>query len=225
MKAFFYYINYFFFIAWNWGIRLAAFTIYYEVTGEKKYNIDTSRIQNVNKITVKGENLKNAEMYQGASYYLLRKVFEWLKQKNINGPIIDFGCGKGRALVVAADYDFLKVTGIDFARTLCNEAEMNIRKVQQNYPLTTFKIFHDDVVNIVIDQETNCFFFFNPFNEIVMKKVLTNIIESLALSRRAMYVIYLNPQHKEIFTAAGFKETFHIRKYRYIEASILTLSV
>ena len=125
-----YYLRYFFFIAWNWGIRLAIFTIYHEVRGEKKYGIDTSRIQDVKRITVKGENLVNAEMYQGASYYLLEKVFEWLQSNKVNRSLIDFGCGKGRALVVAAEYGFKQITGIDFAKTLCEEAEKNISLVR-----------------------------------------------------------------------------------------------
>ena len=217
-----YYVNYFFFIAWNWGIRLATFTIYHEMRGEKKYKIDTSRIQDIKRITVKGENLENAEMYQGASYYLLEKVFEWLQARNINGPLVDFGCGKGRALIVAASYNFQKITGVDFAETLCKEAEKNISRVKQDFPSTTFTIIHEDVVNFPIDRESNCFFFFNPFNEVVMKKVLRNIVESIAEYPRSCYVIYVNPQFKQIFLSAGFIEAYHIRKYRYIEASILT---
>ncbi|MEO5647585.1 MAG: class I SAM-dependent methyltransferase [Chitinophagaceae bacterium] len=193
--------------------------------GKKKYKIDTSRIQDVKRITVKGINLKNAEMYQGASYYLLEKVFEWLQDRKLNGPLIDFGCGKGRVLIVGAAYDFHKITGIDFAKSLCEEAEANIRRVQQNFPATNFTIVHEDVVDYQIDELTNCFFFFNPFNEFVMKKVLKNIAISLNKSPRTCYVIYINPQHKEVFTSAGFTEAYHIRKYRYIEASILTLII
>jgi len=71
---YFYYFRLFFYISFNWNIRLAWFTVYHEMRGEKKYNLDTSRIEDVKKLSVKGNNLEHAELYQGANYYLLEKV-------------------------------------------------------------------------------------------------------------------------------------------------------
>jgi len=215
-----YYIRYFFFIAWNWGIRLAVFTIYHEIRGEKKYNIDTSRLQDVNRISVKGGNLKHAEMYQGASYYLLEKVFDYMRTNKINSSMIDFGCGKGRAMVVAAAYGYKKVVGIDFASALCRVAWENINAVKENYPECEFHVMYEDVVNYEIDDNVNTFFFFNPFNEIIMKQVLKNMLTSLSRRHRDLYVIYINPQHKEVFLKGGFEEVAGWRKLKYIEAGV-----
>src|SRR5215213_6471720 len=96
-----YYLKLFSFIAFNWNIRLAWFTVYHEIRGENKYNLDTSKIADVKKLSIKGNNIEHAELYQGANYYLLEKVFDHLQTIEANQNILDLGCGKGRVLAVA----------------------------------------------------------------------------------------------------------------------------
>ena len=91
---------------------MAWFTVYHEIRGEKKYNINTSKIEDVKKLSIKGDNVEHAELYQGANYYLLEKVFDHLQTIEANQSILDFGCGKGRVLTVAAYYGFSKITGV-----------------------------------------------------------------------------------------------------------------
>jgi hypothetical protein len=62
---------------------------------------------------------------------------------------------------------------------------------------------------------------FNPFDEIIMSAVVNNIFESLQNNPRRLYVIYVNPLHKEQFLKAGYTETWSRKKMKYIEAVIL----
>jgi len=215
------YINYFFFIGFNWNFKLACFTIYHEIRGEKKYGIQTSKLNDLKHLSVKGNNISHAETYQGSNYFLLEKVFDYLQSINANKNIIDFGCGKGRVLVVAAWYSFDKITGVEFANELCSEARKNIAEVRQHFPEKIFNIIHTNAIDYVIEDDTNVFFFFNPFNEIVMLTVAKNILSSIKKKPREVYVVYINPIHKEIFLSAGFEEIYHYQKMTYIQASIL----
>jgi 2-polyprenyl-3-methyl-5-hydroxy-6-metoxy-1,4-benzoquinol methylase len=218
----FYYLKYFYFIARNWNIKLAAFTAYHEIKGEKKYQLDTIRIDNLQNEKIKSENLKHASIYQGTNYFLIERAFDFLESENANFHLVDFGCGKGRIMVVAAYYDFKKITGIDFSQTLCNEAEINIEKIKPFFPSVDFEIICDDAVNYSIKDEDNVFFFFNPFDEVVMLKVVKNILSSLKKSCRKIYIIYINPLHKEIFLSAGFEEEYYFKKMEYLEFVVLS---
>ncbi|HUS00619.1 MAG TPA: methyltransferase domain-containing protein [Chitinophagaceae bacterium] len=220
---YFYYLKLFFFIAFNWNIRLAWFTVYHEIRGEKKYKLDSSKIKNVKKLSIKGNNVEHAELYQGANYYLLEKVFDHLQTIEANQNILDFGCGKGRVLAVAAYYGFRKITGVEFAKELCEVARKNIIPVQQKYPGKIFNVIHVNAVDYKIEYDTNVFFFFNPFNEVVMLAVVKNILASLKQNPREIYVVYLNPVHKEIFMSAGFEQIFHYETLQYIQATIFML--
>jgi SAM-dependent methyltransferase len=215
------YLNYFFYIAINWNIRLALFTVYHEIKGEKKYGLETIKLNNLRKLSIKGNNLDHAENYQGANYFLLDKVFSYLQSINANKNITDYGCGKGRVLVVAAHYGFEKIIGIDFAKELCDEAQKNITPLQKKFPEKIFKVIHANAVDYKVEDDANVFFFFNPFDEVVMLAVVKNILLSLKRNPREIYAVYLNPVHVEIFMSAGFQQVYYFEKMYYIRASIL----
>ncbi len=216
------YFRYFYFIGINWNFRLAFFTIYHEIKGEKKYHINTIKIDKLHNLEIKSNNLKHSSIYQGVSYYTIEKAFDYLKSINVNKDIVDFGSGKGRVMAVAAYYEFKSITGIEFASSLCRKAEENIAGIKSLYPAINFKIICDDAVNYTIENNTNVFFFFNPFDEVVMLQVVKNILLSLRQKSRKIYIVYVNPLHKEIFLSAGFGEEYYIRKMEYIELSILS---
>ena len=205
---YFYYVRYFFFIAINWNPRLAWFTLQHEIRGERNYGINTSRLNNLKNLTLKGNRL-DAEIYQGANYFLLEKVFEESRLIGINESIIDFGCGKGRAMVVAAHFGYNKITGIEFAKELSDEASKTITPVQKQFPDKIFKVINANAADYNIEKDANVFFFFNPFNEIVMQQVVRNILASLKRKPREVFTIYLNPVHKDIWLSAGFQEIYN----------------
>jgi SAM-dependent methyltransferase len=115
--------------------------------------------------------------------------------RTINFPegsgFIDFGCGKGRTLLLATRYRFARITGVEFSSDLCRAAEKNLalfRNKLKNPP-------HMEVVNIdaskyVIDDHDNVFFFFNPFDDPIMEKVLDRIRASYARNPRKMWIVY-----------------------------------
>ena len=127
-------------------------------------------------------------------------------------------------LTVAAYFGFEKITGVEFAKELCEEARKNIIPAQQKFPEKIFNVINENAVDFTIEKDINVFFFFNPFNEIVMLAVAKNILQSLKENQREAYIVYLNPVHKEIFMSAGFEQIFHFKKLKYIEASILMLA-
>ncbi|MEO8765372.1 MAG: class I SAM-dependent methyltransferase [Ginsengibacter sp.] len=217
-----YYARYFFFIGLNWNLRLAFFTIFHEIRGEKKYNLDSIGMDRLHSVSIKGGNLQHASIYQASHYYILEKGFSYLQSINENNNLTDFGCGKGRALVVAAYFGFEDITGIDFAKELCIQAEHNIQKTRLLYPSVNFNVICEDVVSYKIKKEQHVFFFFNPFDEVIMLQVVKNILSSLKENSRKIYIMYINPVHKEIFLSAGFEEEYYKRKLNYIEVSIMS---
>ncbi len=204
---------------------MAFFSIYYEIKGEKKYDIDTIELDRLHNISVKGDNKNHASIYQACNYYILNKGFDYITNINENKSFVDFGCGKGRALIVAAHYGIKTITGIDFAQALCNVAEKNIQITKQLFPSVNFEIICDDVVNYSIKKDQNVFFFFNPFDQVIMLRIVKNILASLKENERKIYVMYANPVNKEIFLSAGFTEVFYVKKLEYLELSILSKNI
>jgi SAM-dependent methyltransferase len=224
------YTKYFYFLFINWNIRIAWIMIRQEIRGEKKYGINTTGADELFKLEDQGIDISHATIYMPVSYTLLEETFKHLKngstqqQTTNNKPqthFLDIGCGKGRALCVAAHQGFRKVTGLDFSRDLCESAKENLAITKQKIPELEYKIINNDAFYFEIPIDVDCIFFFNPFDEVIMSAVVNNIFTSLKKNPRKISIIYVNPLHKELFLKAGYKETWYSKKMKYLEASIL----
>ncbi len=223
MTQFINYLQYFFYLANNWNIRIATHIISKEVKGEKKYGVITTGADELNTLTEKGIDIEHATIYMPASYDLLEDVFA-------NVPItsfkhfIDIGCGKGRVLCVAAQMGIRKVTGIDFSKAFCDAAKLNLAKTKLLFPALQYKVLNNDAFYFEIPDDTDCIFLFNPFDEVIMSGVIENIDMSLERAPREISVIYANPLQKHLFLNNGYQQIFHRKKLTYLEAIVLTKS-
>ncbi len=214
------YIKYFYFLLINWNAGIALYMIRQEIKGEKKHGINTTGADELFKLEKQGIDISHATIYMPVSYALLDEAFEQLKIKSPT-HFLDIGCGKGRALCLAAHQGFKKVTGLDFAKDLCETAKENLATTKQKFPSLEYKVINNDAFYFEIPDDVDCIFFFNPFDEIIMSAVVNNIFSSLQNNPRNIKVIYVNPMHKELFLKAGYTETWHSKKMKYIEAVIL----
>lgn len=217
-----------------------------EISGEKKYGIDTTGADELFKLEKQGIDISHATIYMPVSYALLEEIFEQLnlhehsttnnklskaKSQKISGQqttsykptshFLDIGCGKGRALCVAAHHGINKLTGLDFAKALCETAKQNLAITKQQFPHIAYNIINNDAFYFDIPADVDYIFLFNPFDEIIMSAVVKNICKSQQKNPRKITVVYVNPLHKELFLKAGFRETWYTKKMKYLEASIL----
>lgn len=213
-------IPYFFYLAVNWNPLLAWHIVKNEWKGERKYGIRTTGADDLGHLEKEGIDITHSTIYMPADYSLLEMLFSRISHEN-HKHLLDIGCGKGRTLCVAAHFGFIKMTGVDFSGKLCIKAIENMRQTMKKQPGARCVIHNKDAASFSIPDDTDCIFLFNPFDETIMQNIVENITASLSHASRKLTVIYLNPLHKNIFQAAGFRETFNMKKMEYLEASIL----
>ncbi|MHA4847831.1 hypothetical protein ACX0G7_26935 [Flavitalea antarctica] len=215
------YLTYFRFIQKHWDFQLAAFTIYHEIIGERKYGINTTGTEPLWQYDIDEEDLADAEAYQPASYYILEKVLAALPQSARTGRIYDFGCGKGRALAVAMAYGFKKLTGIEIIYELAKDAESNILNCKYYHQYVSFSIVNNRAQDMTITDDATVFLFFNPFKEDPMEEVIDNIMESYQRSPRKIFIVYINDVYKQLFFDKGFRQIYHIQRLTYQQGTVL----
>jgi SAM-dependent methyltransferase len=116
--------------------------------------------------------------------------------------IVDFGSGKGGALITLADYPFSKVTGIEISRELIRIAKRNLNLLR----IKNVDMVCCDAANFTDIDEYNYFYFFNPFPCGVMKDVLENIKQSILRKNRRVTILYIYPVcHSTVMEAGIFK--------------------
>ncbi len=220
----FQYLKYFFYLSFNWNIRIAWHIIKQEINGEKKYGIDTVGADELKSLEKKGIDITHSTIYMPVSYPLLEELFEQLNTKPLY-HFLDIGSGKGRAICVAAHHGFNELTGIDLSKKLCMIAEKNLALTRLKKTLINYTIINNDAFYFDIPVDADCIFLFNPFDDVIMSAVVQNICNSLQSFPRSLYILYVNPLHKEQFIKAGFKEIYHVKKMKYLEAVILVSGI
>jgi len=119
---------------------------------------------------------------------------------------IDLGSGKGRTLLMASDYPFRRIVGVELLSVLHRLAQENVSK----YRSAAQKCFAVEAVcgdarEFVFPAEPLLLYLFNPLPEAGLRQVMANLEQSLRAHPRAVYVVYHNPLLEHVLAqATGF---------------------
>jgi hypothetical protein len=107
---------------------------------------------------------------------------------------IDLGSGKGRTLLMASDYPFRRIVGVELLPELHRAAEENLSKyrneMQKCFALESICA---DATEFSLPDEPAVIFLFNPFPEAGLRRMIANLERSLGEHPREVFVIYHNP--------------------------------
>lgn len=216
------YLLYFLYVSWHWGVTLALFIIRHEIKGERKYGIHTIGTDNLTG-DIPREDIEHVSMYEPINYYTATWLFDRLTPADINTAFIDIGCGKGRVLAIAAAYGFQQITGIEYSPRLCRLAQPICNVLQFRHPNTNISVIEADARVFDIPDNIGVIFLFNPFDEIIMKTFIEKVTASIHRKKRPLKVLYANPQCKQQWLEAGFRETDHFVKLVHLKGSVLEI--
>ncbi|HKR85650.1 MAG TPA: class I SAM-dependent methyltransferase, partial [Terriglobales bacterium] len=103
---------------------------------------------------------------------------------------LDYGCGKGRALIMAAQYPFRRVIGIEIASVLVEAARKNIAHVLDKLPCKQIEIRCARADQAEVPPDASVVYLFNPFHGSTLERVIANIRSSLERNPRRLRLIY-----------------------------------
>ena len=108
--------------------------------------------------------------------------------------LVDFGCGKGKVLLLASPYRFKRIVGVEFAPELCAVAKRNVALFKKRRAIATdIAVVEGDAADYAIADDENVFFLFNPFDEVVLGRVVRNIEASDGRRPRRIWIVYNHP--------------------------------
>jgi SAM-dependent methyltransferase len=76
--------------------------------------------------------LVNNARYSPTPVRTIRQAISAAAVRCEDTSFVDFGCGKGRVLLVAATYPFRRVIGVEFSNDLCETAGENVERHSEN---------------------------------------------------------------------------------------------
>jgi hypothetical protein len=122
---------------------------------------------------------------------------------------VDFGSGKGRALLLASEFPFKRILGLEFSPELHRAAEENIlRYSSATQKCRDIQSLNVDFANYALPPEASVLFFFHPCRTRVLSGVVAGIGRSLLSHPRPLYIAYVapTPEQELLFASAGFWE-------------------
>ena len=130
---------------------------------------------------------------------------------------IDLGSGKGRTLLMASEYPFRRIVGVELIAELHRAAEQNIlayHSATQRCP--NIEAVCADACAFPFPAEPLVLYLFNPLPESGLRRLIGGLEKSLEAYPRPVYVLYHNPllEHvigeRAIFARVGGTEQYSI---------------
>lgn len=132
--------------------------------------------------------------YQPCEPALFHETLEKLGVDFTGFTFVDIGSGKGRALLMASDYPFARILGVELLPELHAIAERNIAVYRSDrQQCRRIESLCQDARSFRFPAGPLVVFLFNPLPQPALAQVIANLEDALAAHPRSAYVVYHNP--------------------------------
>jgi SAM-dependent methyltransferase len=146
--------------------------------------------------------LAHAAMYAGSQPSIVRAALNALPPMT-NATFLDVGCGKGRPLLVATEFPFRTVIGVELSPGLGAIARANAAIVAARHPARApVRIEIGDATEYPLPPGDLVVFFYNSFGAPLVAKLVSAVERAIAAANRQVYFVYYNPVHGNLFDAS-----------------------
>ena len=145
--------------------------------------------------------------YYGIAPSILRSLLDlWLQRLHPRASIertvfLDVGAGKGRAMLIASEYPFLRVEGVELSPELASIATNNIA-LWQNEPrspaLSPIVLHHEDATRLPLPSEPLLAHLFHPFEDRMLRRFLRHVERQRQQQPAPLDLLYVNAEHDSL---------------------------
>jgi hypothetical protein len=151
------------------------------------HGVETSGLIAAGNLTTGHPNDAHVTAYYGVAPSILRTLIDLWRATNPPHPIphytvLDFGAGKGRAMLVASELPFHQVIGIELNPTLADIAQSNLDHWLATHaadttaqPLAPIRLYEQDALTFDLPRTPTLAFLFHPFEAPILKLLLRRI--------------------------------------------------
>lgn len=147
--------------------------------------------------------------YQPTDPFIFREMMERLPADPGSLTFVDLGSGKGRALLLAAEYPFRRIVGVELLPELHAIAEENVKRYSAAQPCNSFELHCGDARDYEFPPEPLFIYLFDAFPDAILRQVIDKVESSLLRMPREIYLGYQNPVSEHVVAASR-----HFRKIR-----------
>lgn len=164
---------------------------------DRRFGVETGGFEWVSSFEASPDTVAHAH-----NYGPVRKIDTYLHSLDIpfqDYTFIDYGCGKGRALLMASDFPFKGIIGVEYAAELVAIARRNLEVYRSGeQKCHAIRVVECDAGVFEPPSAPIVMFLYNPFDAVVLKQVLDRIRNIHTGKRPTNYLIYSDPEHRSL---------------------------
>ena len=139
----------------------------------------------------KSEHKSPGLEYQSHHPSITRSAIRALPIQHENYSFVDIGCGKGRVLLVASEFPFRRIVGVEFAPMLAEIARRNLKSYRgKRQKYAAIEVITADATEYELAPEPQVLYFFSPFERSLLDQIVENIEDSFRRSPRDLLVLF-----------------------------------
>jgi SAM-dependent methyltransferase len=136
--------------------------------------------------------------YQPTPVRTVRALLEQLEPYAPASTLVDFGSGKGRVLLLAAQFPFRRVVGVEFDEALHRTACENIARFRGRRRCGDVRSVAGRAETFELPPGDLVLYFFHPFKDEIFERTIENVVRSYREHPRRILLAFLNPVHTEV---------------------------
>jgi hypothetical protein len=137
---------------------------------------------------------------------IARKILGQLPIEHLESYcFVDFGSGKGRLLLIAGEFPFACVQGVERDLALHALAGENLRSAKNfKHRCQLIQPLHVEASLYEFPRSNLVLYFFNPFGEDIFAKLLDKLGRSIQEQPRSVLIVLLYPQYDYLVARSGY---------------------
>jgi CelD/BcsL family acetyltransferase involved in cellulose biosynthesis/SAM-dependent methyltransferase len=172
---------------------------------DAKFGVDTAGMIPLWTLVNDSEAIQGGNPYHPVDEETLEIALKSLNIDFSEYSFVDLGCGKGKALLIASEFGFRSLVGVEFVGVLANVARDNMRR----RGVKNAEILNIDARQYSFPDRRSVIFMFNPFGPEIMAAVVDKILRSEADDQ---IIVYCVPGHSRILEESGaFSKIFNCK--------------
>jgi SAM-dependent methyltransferase len=185
---------------------------------DRKYGVSTSGSVEPSEAEISDPvSLDNAINYEPTDEAVMRHILRYVATHFDPAQLtfVDLGCGRGRALLMAADLPFLEVIGVEISASHCRIAQQNVTAYRaargsngkrahangRSARKSTIVVCHENATEFEFPNTDLLVYLFNPFRGPVLRSVLERLAAFQAATRRRVHLILCSPRTEDLLLA------------------------
>ncbi|MBR0995469.1 class I SAM-dependent methyltransferase [Bradyrhizobium japonicum] len=177
---------------------------------DRRFGTDTGGVQNLaDQGGIVGDNAKHGLAHIATEPAQFSQIMQTLDLPLSEFNFIDLGCGKGRALILAAQFPFKAIIGVDFVPSFVEAARKNVSVAANQGLRGDVQVVVGDAAQFVLPPGAALVYLYNPFDSHVVRKVALHLRSTYESERRPIFIVYSNPIHIHEFRSCGWQPVAH----------------